>query len=273
VNERTLDPKGKVAISTETEDNSGASTGKDGTVTVASNLPTGAGAAGGSNQSQNSSKSERVNFDVSETTRQVIKLPGAVSRLSVAVLIDHEKIVSADGTVTFKPRSDAELATLKELVASAVGLDLNRGDNLTLKSLPFKQPEAEGTLVEGGFVATFGQINLLSILQLAVLAVVALVMGLFVLRPLLLLSSPAVAKIATSPQPLALPGKMADGQVLTGEIDDAGPGSLAKDNQVDTTTLAEIQDPIARLRFLIEERQSESIEILRSWMEYDEEAA
>jgi len=32
-------------------------------------------------------------------------------------------------------------------------------------------------------------------------------------------------------------------------------------------------DPVARLRRLIEERQSESLEILRSWMEHDEETA
>ena len=34
-----------------------------------------------------------------------------------------------------------------------------------------------------------------------------------------------------------------------------------------------LPDPIARLRYLIEERQAESIEILRSWMEHDEEPA
>jgi flagellar M-ring protein FliF len=32
-------------------------------------------------------------------------------------------------------------------------------------------------------------------------------------------------------------------------------------------------DPVARLRRLIEERQSESVEILRGWMEQDEERA
>ena len=41
--------------------------------------------------------------------------------------------------------------------------------------------------------------------------------------------------------------------------DDAGSGSPL--------------DPVARLRKLIEERQSESVEILRSWMELDEEKA
>ena len=271
VNERTLDPRGKVAISTETQDKSGSSTGNDGAVTVASNLPTGAGAAGGSNQSQTADKSERVNFDVSETTRQVIKLPGAVAKLSVAVLIDQDRLVAADGTVTFQPRSEAELATLKELVASAVGLNPDRGDVLTLKSLPFQQPTAEGTLAEAGFAPVLGQIDLLSVLQLAVLAIVALVMGLFVLRPILLSSSRAVPRLAAPSLSLARPRTMAPAQVLTGEIDD---GLRDAQGAFEAPALADTAgDPIARLRSLIEDRQAESIEILRSWMEYDEEAA
>ena len=271
VNERTLDPQGKVAISSETQDKSGSSTGNDGAVTVASNLPTGAGAAGGSNQSQNTDKSERLNFDVSETTRQVIKLPGAVAKLSVAVLVDQEKIVAADGSITFQPRSDAELATLKELVASAVGLNPDRGDVLTLKSLPFQQPAAEGTLAEAGCAPFLGPIDLMSVLQLVVLALVALVMGLFVLRPILLSSNRALPRLAASALPLSLPRTPANAQVLTGEIDDSegvDQSAIAAPALADTAGEA-----IARLRHLIEDRQAESIEILRSWMEHDEEAA
>ena len=271
VNERTLDPQGKVAISTEVQDKSGSSTGNDGTVTVASNLPDGAGAAGGSNQSQTADKSERVNFDVSETTRQVIKLPGAVAKLSVAVLVDQEKNVAADGTVTFQPRSDDELATLRELVASAVGLNPDRGDVLTLKSLPFQQPVVQGTLAEAGFGPALGQIDLMAVLQLAVLALVALVMGLFVLRPLLLSSSRAVPRLAAPALALSLPRSTAEAQALTGEIDD-GVGDRQASPQ-DPALTDTTGDPVARLRLLIEDRQAESMEILRSWMEYDEEAA
>ena len=271
VNERKLDPQGKVAISTETQDKSGSSTGNDGAVTVASNLPTGAGAAGGSSQSQNTDKSERVNFDVSETTRQVIKLPGAVAKLSVAVLIDQEKVVAADGSVAFQPRSDAELATLKELVASAVGLNPDRGDVLTLKSLPFQQPEAQGTLAEAGFAPIFGQIDLMSVLQLAVLALVSLVLGLFVLRPILLSSSRSLPRLGAPALPLSLPRSLSTPQTLTGEIDDSlgdDQNAIAAPALVDTAG-----DPVERLRQMIENRQAESIEILRSWMEQDEEAA
>lgn len=276
VNQRTLDPQGKVAISTETQDKTGSSTGADGNVTVASNLPTGAAGASGSNQSQNSDKSERVNYEVSETNRQVIKLPGAVAKLSVAVLIDQEKVIAADGSVTFQPRSDAELATLKELVSSAVGLDTTRGDVLTLKSLPFDQQAVEGTLVEAGFLAAFGPLELMSILQLGVLALVALILGLFVIRPILTSSAPGAARLEGPVAPLALPsGLGASAPVaLNGEIDDGGVFPQVADFSEQEAAMTGVEtDPVARLRRLIEERQAESIEILRAWMEHDEEPA
>lgn len=274
VNQRTLDPQGKVAISSETQDKSGSSTGSDGNVTVASNLPSGGAAAGGSNQTQNSDKSERVNFEVSETNRQVIKLPGAVSKLSVAVLVDQEKVVAADGTVTFQPRSDVELAVLKELVASAVGLDTTRGDVLTLKSLPFQQQAVEGTLVESSFMAAFGPNNIMSVIQLGVLALVALILGLFVIRPVLTSSASAMAQLSAPNFPRALPNGQGAGaaEVLTGEIDDGGIFPQVADFSEQEAAMTGVEtDPVARLRRLIEERQAESIEILRSWMEHEEE--
>ena len=100
-------------------------------------------------------------------------------------------------------------------------------------------------------------------LQIAVLAVVALVLGLFVLRPLLLGSGSRRAVGLPAPDtPLALPG-MSVVPVLTGQIDgEAGlsaPGSVTED------------DPVNRLRRLIVDRQTESVEILRGWMELEEE--
>jgi flagellar M-ring protein FliF len=273
VNQRTLDPQGKVAISTDTQDKSGTSSGNDGAVTVASNLPSGAAGAGGTNQSQNTDKSERVNYEVSETNRQVIKLPGAVAKLSVAVLVDQETATAADGSVTFQPRSEAELATLKELVASAIGLDTTRGDVLTLKSLPFQQHAVEGTLMESGSSA-FGSVNLMLLIQLAVLSVVALILGVFVIRPIL--TSRGQNQLPLQLAPLSLPGNLskAEDAALTGEIDDGGIFSQVADFSEQEAAMTGIEtDPVARLRRLIDERQSESIEILRSWMENDEEPA
>jgi flagellar M-ring protein FliF len=82
-----------------------------------------------------------VNYEVSETSREILRNPGAVRRMTVAVMVDGVATIAADGTRTWAARPEEELTTLRELVASAVGLDEARGDVLTLKSLEF-QPAA-----------------------------------------------------------------------------------------------------------------------------------
>ena len=272
VTEHTFDPQGRVAISTETQDKTGSSNGSDGNVTVASNLPSGAAGAGNGNQSQNTDKQERVNYEVSETNRQIVKAAGSVRKISVAVLVDQEMVTAADGTVSMQPRTDAELATLRELVSSAVGFDQSRGDVLTLKSLPFLPVAEAGTLAESSMFAAFARLDIMSLIQLGVLALVSLILGLFVIRPIL----GSATRTTALPAPaltLALPGVGAASSgalpVLNGEIDDPGVGDAGFDPHDSVTKLE--QDPVARLRRLIEERQSESLEILRSWMEHDEE--
>ena len=269
VTEHTFDPQSRVAISTENTDKTGSSKGSDGSVTIASNLPSGSAGAGGGTQSQTSEKQERVNYEVSETNRQIVKAAGAVRKISVAVLVDSERVTAADGTVTMQPRSDAELATLRELVSSAVGFDQSRGDVLTLKSLPFQPVLEAGSLAESSLFAAFGHLDVMSLIQLGVLALVALILGLFVIRPIL--GAKASAALAPPTPTLALPGLRAGAAgsipVLNGEIDDGGPNGASFAGQEAIVD----QDPVARLRRLIEERQTESLEILRSWMEHDEE--
>ena len=153
---------------------------------------------------------------------------------------------------------------LRELVASAVGLDEARGDVLTLKSLAF-QPLPSAEVVEAGLLPLMGPVDVMSVIQIAVLGLVALVLGLFVLRPLLLNGARDRAALPASAPILALPAMSSEGdqpRVLTGVIDD-GPGLIPGD----TVQL----DPVARLRRLIDERQAESVEILRGWMELEEE--
>ena len=272
VTERRFDPQGRVAISSETQEKTGSNSDSGGAVTVASNLPDGDAAAGGGDTSQTSETRETVNYEVSETSREILRVPGAVRRLSVAVLVDGQSVTAADGTVTLQPRPDDELAVLRDLVASAVGLDETRGDVLTLRSLVFDvQPEA-GVLAEAGMLGSLGRVDLMSMLQIGVLALVALVLGLFVIRPVLM--SPARAVLPAPPQTLALPGGIAaDTRVLTGEIDDGDLPPLSVISGRGPAISDEPADPVTRLRRLIEERQAESVEILRGWMEFDEEKA
>ncbi len=277
ISERKIDPEGRVAISSENqEQTSSANDSGSSSVTVASNLPSGNAVGGGKTaQSSDSQTTERVNYEVSETTREVVKNPGAIRRLTVAVLVDGISVTDAAGQTTSQPRPDEELAALQELVAAAVGFDEARGDVISMKSLAFEPLVAAGTEAGGSLLSAF-PIDVMGLLQLAVLAIVFLVLGLFVLRPILTSrSNRAPALPAPAPRPVttvqpALTGVIEEGEFMPGDLAMAKNGRPA----LSPEGRGDLADPVARLRRLISERQEESVEILRSWMnDHEEEKA
>lgn len=275
--ERLIDPGSRAAISQETEErNATASDSRGAGVSVASNLPDG-DAAGGDGQSQSREvlSRSRTDWQVSQTSREIAREPGSIRRLTVAVLVDGVRSVDASGVPQWSARPDEELAALRELVASAVGYDEARGDVITLRSLPF-EPLAQdlGTAGGAGWVAGLG-LDVMGLIRLAALAAVTLFLGLFVLRPLL---RPAAGRDAGAEglAPFAAFPAVA-GPVLTGEIDGAEggqpviSGAALAGVATGAERAVEAPDPVERMRALIAERQDETLEILRSWMEEPEE--
>lgn len=64
-------------------------------------------------------------YALDRTVSQTLKVPGTVTRLSVAVLVD-------DAAVT-----EDQIDAIKEMVATAAGIDADRGDTVTVTRLPF----------------------------------------------------------------------------------------------------------------------------------------
>lgn len=275
IRERTFDPEGRVAISTDTEERSNtASEAGGGAVTVASNLPD-PGAAGGDNSSsQNSETRERVNYEVSEVEREILRAPGAIKRLTVAVLVNDATVTDASGETRLVPRAPDELDALRDLTASAVGFDERRGDQITIKSMSLQSIAPAGTAARASLLDRL-YFDVMSLIQMAVLAVVTLILGLFIVRPLLMRPPPALP-----PAPPATP----DIPALSGELDtnDADVPDLPMISAFDTD-LEELpslpmlggasDDPVDRLRSMIGDRQEETVEILRTWLEDKEERA
>ena len=274
--ERRIDPEGRVAISTEVEESTSSSQGSaTGAVTVASDLPDGdAGAEGGEQSSQNTETRERTNFEVSETSREILREPGGIRRLTVAVLVDGTMEVQPDGSEIWVPRAEQELADMRDLVASAVGYDEARGDEITIKSLAFEPVPA---LEAGSGPAAGLPLDPMQLAQLGVLAAVALALGLGVVRPILTRGAAPGLPAPAGPPPIATPALPAS--ALTGEIDDggfAGPQiNTVPDFDIDfgdtpsggLPALPNMDsDPVSRLKSLIDERQDETMEVLRGWM-------
>jgi len=303
--ERRIDPDSRVVIGTESEETTNSSTEVgSGAVTVASNLPEGdaAGGAGGNSSLQNTETRERITYDISEIQREIENGPGAIRRISVAVLVNAVPVAGPDGILQPQPRDAAELESLQALVQSAIGFDAARGDTVTIQSMAF-EPLPDQGLEDIAGPGLLARLDVMTLLQMLGLVVVALAVAFGVVRPLLMqravnaaastdrvalpmrapalgLAGPQMAAAAQSqipeaapagvpmlPQaaPAAVPGPGAAAPALTNEI---APDSA----QLPALAAAEPADPVARLRRLIEEREEETVEILRSWMAEDEEA-
>jgi flagellar M-ring protein FliF len=91
--------------------------------------------------------SEITNYEVGRLTRHRIQPHGQVARLSVAVLLDDDRVQGKDAkgkaTRVAKPRAPEELQKIHDIVAAAVGLDADRGDSLTVENITFEEPPVE----------------------------------------------------------------------------------------------------------------------------------
>ncbi|HUK35944.1 MAG TPA: flagellar basal-body MS-ring/collar protein FliF [Vicinamibacterales bacterium] len=90
---------------------------------------------------------ETTNYEVSRRTTHRLEPRGKLARLSVAVVVDddHESVGENGKTVRrSKPRSAADIQKVHDLVAASVGLDADRGDQLTIENIAFEEtPAAE----------------------------------------------------------------------------------------------------------------------------------
>jgi flagellar M-ring protein FliF len=140
--EETLDPAHSVMVSSQkTEDvTEHANTTSSGIPGTASNLPQEASATGkGANGT--SRRTENVTYQTSRIVRTT-KIPqGVIRRMSLAVLVDQGVRWEGKGAARQRvlvPPSPETLATIKSLVAAVTGFNGDRGDQLTVETLPFE---------------------------------------------------------------------------------------------------------------------------------------
>ena len=263
--ERSFDPEGRVLKSQTTSEVSNSSNGTSGAVTVASNLPEGAG-AGGNNQSETNEISETVTYEVSEILRNREITPGAIKRMTVAVLVSDEQVVAEDGTVTQEPRSAEEMSVLTDLVAAASGLNEERGDVLTIKSLAFNRPVETDLIERPGLWAQFKDQYLWSTVQSLILGIVALILGLFVVKPLLTRDPNSSGEAVPGLLPMSLKG---DAPGLPDGRTDQSQGLIAANAAPLGIEGPSSPDPIDMLNDKANEQIDDAASLLANWLSAD----
>ncbi|MFL6534384.1 MAG: flagellar basal-body MS-ring/collar protein FliF [Pseudomonas sp.] len=181
----TYDPDSKVVRSTQTVEQNASNTSgtSSNAVSVANALPGGQPAQGATDQSKDQSgrTEETTNYEISKKVTTSTVDGGDVKKLSVAVVVDG----TGDTAAAYKPRSADEMNKITALVRSAMGFDQARGDQVQVTNMPFARMEqAAGTEAPKPLLG-LDPGYWFKIIEAAILCLTALLIGLFVAKPLI----------------------------------------------------------------------------------------
>lgn len=280
VQQETYDPDGQVVRSEQTVEESANENeaNNNGAVTADANIPGGLGGAQAGALASASGRTESTtNYEISKTVRTEVNEPGKIQRLSVAVAVDGVRPVGADGAPgEYAPRSEDEMERIEQLVRTAVGYDEARGDQVTVVNMPFDAPAAAGGVESSNPLADFDKNDIMRAVELAILAIVALLIVFFVVRPLLKsagggrggeLTGPTqtiTRLVTTTPdgQPVQIAVDPATGQPL------ALPGPDALEQKIDIARIeGQVKaSSVKRVADFVESHPEQSVAILRSWL-------
>ena len=279
-NDEVYDPDGQVVRSTQAVEEQSTSTDGGGSVSVGNNLPDSGGATSApDSQSSEQRTEETVNFEISRTVRSHVQESGKVERLSIAILVDGTHITDPETEeTTYQPRSDEELEQIASLARSAVAFDADRGDTLEVINMAFTQPEP----IEAPTPPMFGlhKADYIKIAEIMVLALVALLVILLVLRPLvnrlfaIQLAQPnqAAGDVVVGPQgqpmlagPDGAPVGEGEQVALPGVegADEDDPDSMIDLSKVEGRVKA---SSVKKMGEIIDKHPDEAVSILRGWM-------
>jgi len=159
--------------------------------------------AAGSETTSGSRRSTR-NYELDKVISHTKTTPGKILKLSVAVVVDHQRVTDEDGEVTVTPRTPEDIQNFTALVREAVGFSEARGDSVQVINTPFAQAPAIEELPEPGMLE---QPIVWDIGRQGLAGMVVLFIIFFVLRPVLsgLASRPAPPSMNYPAGAMALP--------------------------------------------------------------------
>lgn len=183
-----FDPDGRVLRSSQSREESSASSDNNGQVTVNNELPGSQQQNAAPSPKDQTKKSEEINnYEISRVTKTEVTEAGRINRMSVAVLVDGSYQKNGSGDVVYVARSKDELDRIGALVRSAIGFDQKRGDQVEIVNLRFADtPTAIPAGEQNGLLGMFQftKDDIMYFIELGVMSLLGLVVLFMVVRPL-----------------------------------------------------------------------------------------
>lgn len=277
-----FDPEGQVVRSTSTQSSDTTTTeggaAGGGAVSVSTDLPDAEGGDAAGPSDSATATTETTNYEISSTRETVMVEGGLIRRLSVAVVVDGSYTTAADGTRTYAPRSEEEMAKITALVRSAIGYDEKRGDTLEVANLAFAQEEpSELPPPEEEPFLGLGPAETMKLVEMGVLAGLTILAIFLVFRPMISrLLAPVAAGSAPGMPALAGPGVApqlaAPGQSSAGMM--AGGGTMALPAPGQSEAMIDIaringqvkESSVKKVGEIITQHPEEAVSIMRQWL-------
>ena len=148
----TYDPQSAVAVASQKSEESiggGLAGGVPGT---SSNVPGGNGGAKPVAEGADGvqlSKSESNTYAVNKVVRHTVEPAGRIRRISAALLVDDALDVKQENgkrSESRRKRTPEELKQIEDLAKAAIGVDVARGDTMTVQNLSFEQSPVDAPL-------------------------------------------------------------------------------------------------------------------------------
>lgn len=130
----------------------------------------------GNGYPKNKKKSETItNYNNGEVVKKIILDSPKIKRLSVAVAVSG-KYINQNGTIKYIPLTEEEIFSIKKLVRSAIGYSKERGDNITVVSLPFNIAKSKFVVQKTTSIIPLPNIPLNTIIALLIPAILLLLL-------------------------------------------------------------------------------------------------
>jgi len=171
---------------------SGDSGGAIGVPGIASNTPgnnsatsgnSGAAAANGPTEAAKRGENT-INYEISSVTEHRVIPFGTINKVSVAVVVGGTVTKDDKGNETFTPLTASKLSNLRALVNSAIGFNEDRGDVVTIQSMPIHDISSSHLAQNPAMEKSMNKAFYMELARYALAIIAMLLMAWFLLRPL-----------------------------------------------------------------------------------------
>lgn len=270
-NETIYDPESRVERSVRTirETEVSQNRNNQNPTTVQQNLPDEqVQASGGEVSSEDNQRREEVtNYEISSKTVETVRDGYRIERLSIAVLVNRERLAALAGPNATDAAIDQQMREIEQLVASAAGAVTDRGDQIKVSAVNFIEDSRNLEPVPPISIGELLVRQSGNFINAATILVVALLVIWFGLRPAVtaILARPPAeeAKAAAAEGDPALPPGAEAPQL-------AGPSEGS--NLIEELTIRMNQSPARRLEQMVEFSEEQAAAILKQWL-YQEDPA